>query len=135
MSSPELGGDGRRRGEVCQLLADAGEEEPREAFAVDGRDAGRPDPADEPIADDAQVPPQPVPGKPARDRARTAHRIGVEGTKPPRSATATTTPVFHRELVVIKFSYSRHAGDPAVPLQVPRHQGVPRRHPAAPREA
>lgn len=30
---------------------------------------------------------------------------------------------------------SRHAGDPAVPLEVPRHQGVPRRHPAAPHEA
>jgi hypothetical protein len=68
--SPELGGDGRGRGEVGQLLADAGEEEPREAVAVDGRDAGRPHPADEPEADDAQVPPQPVPGKPG-DRART----------------------------------------------------------------
>jgi hypothetical protein len=44
---------------------------------------------------------------------------------------------FHRELV-IKSSISvnsRHAGDPAIPLQVPAHQGVPRRHPAAPREA
>jgi hypothetical protein len=29
----------------------------------------------------------------------------------------------------------RHAGDPAVPLEVPRHQGVPRRHPATAREA
>jgi hypothetical protein len=70
--SPELGGDGRGRGEVGQLLADAGEEEPREAVAVDGRDAGRPHPADEPEADDAQVPPQPVPGKPG-DRARTTY--------------------------------------------------------------
>jgi hypothetical protein len=62
--SPELGGDGRGRGEVGELLADAGEEEPREAVAVDHRDAGGTDPPDEPEADHAQVPPQPVPGEP-----------------------------------------------------------------------
>ena len=67
-----------------QLLADAGEEEPREAVAVDGRDAGRADPADEPVADDGQVPPQPVPGKPAGERVVQDRSIG--GTKPPRSA-------------------------------------------------
>lgn len=47
-----------------ELLADAGEEEPREAVAVDGGDAGRGDPPDEAEADHAQVFPQPVPGKP-----------------------------------------------------------------------
>jgi len=62
------------------------------AVAVDDRDAGGADPPDEPEADHAEVPPQPVPAE-------------------------------------------RHAGDPAVPLQVPRHQRVPRRHPAAPHEA
>jgi len=65
--SPELGGDGRGRGEVGELLPDAGEEEPREAVAVDDRDAGGADPPDEPEADHAQVPPQPVPGEPADD--------------------------------------------------------------------
>lgn len=89
---PERRVERRRRGEVGELLADAGEEEPREAVAVDRRDARRRDPPDQPEPDHVQVPPKPVPRK-------------------------------------------RHAGDPAVPLQVPRHQRVPRRHPGARREA
>ena len=63
-----------------QLLADAGEEEPREAVAVDGRDAGRADPADEPVADDAQVPPQPVPGKPAGENVQAGSIGGTNET-------------------------------------------------------
>lgn len=89
---PELRLESRGRGEVGELLADAGEEEPRQAVAVDQRDARRRQPPDQPEPDHVQVPPQPVP-------------------------------------------WERHAGDSAVPLQVPRHQRVPRRHPAATREA
>jgi hypothetical protein len=61
---PELGGEGGGRGEVGELLADAGEEEAGEAVAVDHGDAGGGDPPDEPEPDHVQVPPQPVPGKP-----------------------------------------------------------------------
>lgn len=75
-SSPELGGDGGRRGEVGELLADAGEEEAGQAVAVDDRDARRREPPDEPEPDHVQVPPQPVPGEPVTTTI--SHRVQAQ---------------------------------------------------------
>ena len=46
---------------MSELLADAVEEESRQAVAVDGGDARWRDPSDQPEPDHVEVPPQPVP--------------------------------------------------------------------------
>lgn len=61
-----------------ELLADAGEEEPRQAVAVDQRDARRRQPPDQPEPDHVQVPPQPVPWEP--DRPTTQNKQSVSDT-------------------------------------------------------
>jgi len=69
---PEWGGQSRASGEMCQLRANAAEEQPRQAVPVDERQARRRQPSDEPKPNHGKIPPQPVPIE--------ARRLGHHGS-------------------------------------------------------